>query len=157
MDTLSNPTGNWDETRIGQLEALHRDGLSFTLIGAEIGVTRNAAIGKARRLKLPSRKPIKIKQREPNPNAPPRRRRDIIKAIAMSRAKAEEPVIVVDPDRDYRCTIYDLQDSSCRFPMWPMQALHHERFYCGAPGASFSLGNPYCDHHNGIVCGPPRQ
>ena len=75
METL------WNEDRIGRLEALYRDGYSFTLIAAEIGMSRNATIGKARRLELPQQINItKCKPREA-PFVTPKR--DRFGAVAM--------------------------------------------------------------------------
>lgn len=42
----------WTEARIAQLKAGITDGKSFAVIGAELGCGRNAAIGKAHRMKL---------------------------------------------------------------------------------------------------------
>jgi GcrA cell cycle regulator len=50
-------TSPWTEKNIDLLKALHAEGKSYTQIAEIIGdgITRNAAIGKAKRLKLPER------------------------------------------------------------------------------------------------------
>jgi hypothetical protein len=138
---------NWNEERKERLQTLYRDGLSFSLIAAEIGVTRNAAIGKARRMLLPRR--IEITQtKPPKPReAAPKRQR--------ATFSIKPPAAAAVPSRDYRCTIYDLKNRSCRFPLWAAGAPHHERLYCGVPGASFSKGRPYCRYHT-ASCATPR-
>ena len=50
----SNINSIWTEARIADLVRLWSHGYSCAQIGALIGVTRNAVIGKAHRLKLPS-------------------------------------------------------------------------------------------------------
>ena len=136
METL------WNEDRIGRLETLYRDGYSFTLIAADIGMSRNATIGKARRLELPQRINLtKCKPREA-PFVTPKR--DRFGAVAM--IPEPEPI----PERDYRCTILELDDSSCRYPLW--QSFHGERWYCGHPTARLCEGRPYCDYHANL-CG----
>jgi len=142
----SNQTYDWNPERMQRLEVLYRDGLSFTLIGADIGVSRNAAIGKARRMGLPKRE--KIVQSKPNS----RRRNPPLKPKAFVEAK--RPVII--PDRDYSCGINDLDDHSCRYPLWDLSTPHKQRLYCGVPGASISAGVPYCERHSPL-CGSPRQ
>lgn len=47
---------SWDEASERRLTELWGAGWSATLIGAEIGQTRNAVIGKAHRMKLPRRR-----------------------------------------------------------------------------------------------------
>ena len=140
----------WSDERRKKLETLFRQGKSFSLIATEIGVTRNAAIGKAHRMKLSGPKPIETLQR-PRSAVRKKRERAAAKAVAVKKSK---PVVV--PDHDYRCTIYDLEDSSCRYPMWGISAPHPERFYCGVPEASAAAGFPYCEQHS-VVCGSLRQ
>ncbi|MBT1509476.1 hypothetical protein KIP88_03080 [Bradyrhizobium sp. SRL28] len=128
-----------------RLEALYRDGLSFSLIAADIGVTRNAAIGKARRMCLPKRVEIvacKVSLRAARD--PPKKKRRRATATIIPKP---EPI----PDLDYSCPINDLIDCSCRFPLWDMRALHHQRLYCGYPNASLSEGRPYCGRHADMV------
>jgi len=137
---------NWNAELTGRLEHLYRDGLSFRLIAADIGVSRNAAIGKARRMQLPKREVIaQCKQRDSSARPPPRRRR---KAPAPMPKPPEPPL---DPLHDYRCTIVELTDRTCRFPLWPTDARHAERLYCGVPRASHAAGMPYCPRHAAVV------
>src|SRR3954469_15917181 len=121
-------TQGWNAEREGQLKELFCKGMSFSLIARDIGVTRNAAIGKARRMQLSCRnKPLVTKERERSPDAPPKRgaRREIRHPAIIAR-----PVIIPD-NRDYRCSIYDLTDSSCRYPIWDVGTPHEQRLYCG--------------------------
>jgi len=139
-----------------KLETLYRAGLSFSLIAADIGVTRAAAIGKAHRMQLPKR--VEIVESKPGraraTTGPPRRRRRTSTGLPMTAKLLPEPEIV--PDGDYSCSIYGLVNSSCRYPLWPPNAQHHERFYCGIPHANISVGLSYCRRH-AVLCEAPRQ
>jgi hypothetical protein len=142
---------NWNEERMGRLERLYREGLSFSLIADDIGVTRSAAIGKARRMKLPKRVEIAVCKMRPVAARPPPRER---RRHRVTRLDAPElPAAEYVPDQKYYCSIYDLKDRSCRYPLWQSDTLHPERRYCGFPTASVSAGLPYCRHHTRL-CGP---
>ena len=145
-------THNWTDERKGQLEHLYRDGLSFALIAAEIGVSRNAAIGKAHRMLLPKRHEL-VKSKAPvrSGNPRPKRRRDRTKVVGP----APIPTPVVVPGHDYRCSILELNDATCRYPCWDLGTPSHKRLYCGCPGASLSENVPYCERH-ALLCNPPR-
>lgn len=49
------PKDDWTDERITKLEAMWADGDSASIIGAELGITRSAVIGKIHRLRLPKR------------------------------------------------------------------------------------------------------
>jgi len=60
-----NMTFEWTPTRVSTLIALWNEGLSTSLIGNRIGVTKNAVVGKVHRLKLKKRgSPIKQKPKK---------------------------------------------------------------------------------------------
>ena len=67
----------WTEERLADLKKLWAEGLSITQIGLEIGVSRNAVVGKVHRMGLPKRqspivrsdKPIEPKRRKLSPLA----------------------------------------------------------------------------------------
>jgi hypothetical protein len=153
MATLVN---EWNAEREGRLEALHREGVSFSLIAAAIGVTRGAAIAKARRMHLPARVESQPKADAAVIAHPDTKRPRIGKPrtakVSMNEADAPD---AVPGRRDHRCRINDLEDQSCRFPLWQAGTPHERRFYCGVPGASFGAGVPYCRHHSAL-CRPPR-
>jgi hypothetical protein len=60
------------------------------------------------------------------------------------------------PDSRYRCSINELRNCSCRYPLWPANAAHHQRLYCGCPDASLSDDIPYCRHHT-MLCETPSR
>ena len=81
MEALSN----WNEDRISRLETLFQQGYSFSLIAADIGVSRNAVIGKAHRMNLRGRKPIECL---PRPRSAVRAKRQHKAASRREKAQA---------------------------------------------------------------------
>jgi len=133
---------SWTQERINRLLAMYTIGASFTEIANEVGCTRNAAISKAHRsgfvprvVKKPKPPPVVFaKAKKPMPSAP-----------------KKGPVEGVD----YRCTIWQLTDTRCRFPLWSHESVSGHDFYCGAPGADLYASKPYCVKHTRI-CNPTR-
>jgi GcrA cell cycle regulator len=64
----------WNDRTIGQLRTLWADGLSTSAIGRRLGVSKNAIVGKAHRLDLPSR-PSPVRRDGPRTPPPVRRPR----------------------------------------------------------------------------------
>jgi hypothetical protein len=154
MDSSNGSNSQWKEdNRVERLESLYRDGLSFSLIAAEIGVTRAAAIGKAHRMQLPRRNALAMTLPRPRKQSGPRKR---VRRKVVPPAPPPKPVVVIDPGRDYRCDILGLTATTCRFPMWDITTPHDQRLYCGRPGAAIDERVPYCAQHCQL-CGIPRQ
>lgn len=57
----------WNDARIERLTKLWADGVSADLIGADLGCTRNAVIGKVHRLKLKQRRTVHSRRGKPGP------------------------------------------------------------------------------------------
>ena len=146
----------WSDERAGRLVTLYNTGLSFSLIADDIGVSRNAVIGKAHRMHLPKRKAATECKEYKRPVAakstPKRVRLMIVRKIPLRETQPE-----VDPVHafDYSCRIYELRDSTCRYPLWSLSTPHSDRFYCGVPDASLAAGVPYCRRHDAL-CGRVR-
>lgn len=121
----------WTSELLDKLRALYRTGKTFGEIAEQVGCSRNAAIGKARRSNFAARQPGK---REVVSVLPP--------VVPVKKPKPR----IEKPDQDYRCTIWELTDSRCRYPLWDHGAKKCE-YYCGAPGASLSSSRPYCSVH----------
>lgn len=63
-------TSPWTEERVARLSELWKQGVAAQLIGVDIGLTKNAVIGKAHRLELPGRgSPIDYSGRSPEKKA----------------------------------------------------------------------------------------
>jgi GcrA cell cycle regulator len=136
-------TGNvWTDDMIRYFARLHRDKrqLSFEQIAAELSakfnieLSRNACIGKARRLGLP--------MRDSTPR-PPRQR--YLKPVKVERVEAPiEPIEARVPElRIGGLTIHQTREGDCKWPLGPMHA-HPPFMYCGEPSL---LGRPYCKTH----------
>jgi hypothetical protein len=151
-------TGIWTEARVQRLRTMYEDGASFRTIADDIGVTRCSAIGKAHRLYLPKRPDPSKKKHSPRPlrlPRPPRVRIREVKPPPSPLSRLERALAVAtEPGRDYRCTIDELRDGTCRFPLWRWPS--SPRLYCGAPGASLSSDRPYCVAHTEF-CGGRRS
>ena len=109
----------WTEERVEQLRQLWSDGLSAKKIAKQLGgITRNAVIGKARRLKLSNRAAVRVVKRNSRPI---------------------RPTPVYDP-RHVR--LPDLMSNMCK---WPIGDPRHSDFhFCGG---DTQVGASYCDHH----------
>lgn len=147
----------WTEALISRFQDLYREGLSFSIIAEDLGCTRNAAIGKAHRLKFEPRD--SCVSRNPGPKKPGKLTTTTVRKIRVTRRLERrfappEPTVaparverVFDPNHDYRCSIYDLDDRSCRFPLWERDTPAPQRLFCGKPGADLFAGSPYCPCH----------
>lgn len=158
----------WTDERVELLKKLWNDGLSASQIAGELGsVTRNAVIGKVHRLGLSGRAkapssstPRPRKPARAAPSAPPR---PSMPASRGNLALKPHALPVASPDLDLaplpeidnvvpmgeRCTIMELKEYSCR---WPIGDPGKEDFrYCGARS---STGLPYCAYHCRIAYQP---
>lgn len=108
---------DWTPERIERLKALWAQGIPASAIGAELGISKSTAIGKAHRLGLaavarPNHNPLSAKR-------PPRKLR-------------AQPAVV--PDTSRLCTLFELSASTCRWPI--------DGGYCGHHAAK-----TYCEYH----------
>jgi GcrA cell cycle regulator len=138
------PAFSWNEAETEQLTTLFHEGLSFSQIAKNIATkTKNSCISKSKRIGLPHRGQM-IAACEQTPREPVKRApRPRIKATAET-PKPVAPVKSGD-SKDWRCTILQLKDCSCRFPLW--ETPEDDRLYCGRPTARLSEGRPYCAVH----------
>jgi hypothetical protein len=126
----------WTEDRIGTLKRMFADGEAFSVIGNELGISRNAAIGKARRLGLPARgqgvNPIVRKNRSPKNRRPTtlagreaaRARPKPAPVVALS-PPPPAPILVAPPPRNL--TVMELELDDCRWPITD----HPPHLFCG--------------------------
>jgi len=121
---------SWTDERVAILKKLWGEGKTAAEIAKELGgVTRNAVIGKAHRLKLSNRvSPI---QQNKKPAAP----KPVIKEKKVHR------VLEQDNDRE-KVSLTDLGAHSCR---WPIGDPREKDFgFCGGKAMA---GLPYCMEH----------
>jgi GcrA cell cycle regulator len=149
----TSPGATWTTERITQLHKCVTAGLTCSQIAAEIGVTRNAVIGKIHRLGLttsgrPGRRPLGLVARM-RPQAPQMPRRQT-RLTRIFRAIAEAgPTVVPFPaaievpvDSTRRCSLIDLASGRCR---WPLSDPGKADFgFCGSDAIA---GFSYCAGH----------
>jgi GcrA cell cycle regulator len=108
------------------LRALKAQGLDARKIGLALGTTKNAIIGKLRRLGLAASPEL-----EPQPEPPP---------------PPSEPI------RKPQCSLFELTEDACR---WPIGDPGQSGFaFCGEETAA--IGLPYCPAHCLVAYNPKR-
>jgi len=124
----------WTDERVVDLKRYAAAGFSASQIADQLGgLTRNAVIGKARRasIHITNYEEKRELGRLPEPRKRPQ--------------YAPDPT---DPRQRYTCTIMDLADAACR---WPLGEPAHDMLYCGAPTDGH---NSYCGWHARIAYSP---
>jgi GcrA cell cycle regulator len=134
-------TFNWDDKSKSKLRNLWLSGLSATKIGAQMGLSKNAVIGKAHRMNLPLRaKPIAFatrsgvskKRDKPVEVAAPKEQEKPVEAV-------ESPAPVVSQQRRVLYTPPGVIMRTCRFPSGDPRKSDFR--FCGKPTVT---GKPYC-------------
>ena len=148
----------WTDERIELLKSCFAAGLSCRQIAGEIGVSRNAVIGKLSRLNLArddGREPRRSARQDAakehykgrRPKTEPRRQYQMLKAVyaAPQPAAADEPI-----HNAHCCSLLELSEQRCR---WPISSPGAEDFrFCGNP--PFQQGLPYCAGHTRLAYRP---
>ena len=139
-DQTANKT--WTTERIDRLKSYVDAGLSCAQIAGEIGVTRNAVIGKINRLGLSRRKTVaglaeRIGVRTRRPGILTQRR--ILRSVYAEAPSSagEEPVTTAE-----RCSLLELAQDKCRWPISDPGAVDFS--FCGNRSVA---GLPYCAGH----------
>ncbi|MGH6946347.1 MAG: GcrA family cell cycle regulator [Kiloniellales bacterium] len=131
----------WSEDRIRELRRLWQAGYSASAIGKALGVSKNAVVGKAHRLKLTARpSPIRAG------GAP--RRRSVVPAVVAARpekpAAVAPPAAAPQPAREQRPKVA-AQNGKGPACLWPIGDPGDADFhFCSQPSAP---GKPYCQDH----------
>lgn len=144
---------DWTEDRINRLKALWAEGTSSGTIAAEMGITRNAVIGKINRLKLPKRgnqgqhnttvqRTNARNQREHGNKGAPKAAA-IVRKAEVRQAVSEDPRSFGDmPDGRRLYRLEELVAHSCR---WPFGNPGEPNF--GFCGHQVAPSRPYCHDH----------
>jgi GcrA cell cycle regulator len=144
-------TATWNPERVEQLRSFVGAGLTCSQIAAEIGVTRNAVIGKIHRLGLGPGRPAAA----PGRACPPRLRRprastqrQMLRLISSDGAALEaDPV-----DSAQRCSLLELEQGKCRWPISDPGAADFA--FCGNEAVA---GFSYCAGHARMAYRPPAR
>jgi GcrA cell cycle regulator len=135
----------WTPERIAQLRSFVDSGLTCSQIAAEIGVTRNAVIGKIHRLGLspgrPAAQPTRsCAARARRPRLPsPRQMLRLVYAGAPGIAEGAASEVI---DSAQRCSLLELTQNTCRWPVSDPGAADFS--FCGNDA---HRGFPYCAAH----------
>lgn len=135
----------WTDERLELLKGHFAAGLTCRQIAAEIGVSRNAVIGKLSRLGLTRDRPPGSEARPKKPRE--RRGRSVPRLqYEMLRAVYEEDSITAAPViSEHRCTLFELSKERCR---WPVNSDAEEFAFCGNTPLA---GAPYCVGHTRLA------
>jgi len=145
---MSSLLQTWTTDRIDALKVHFAAGLSCREIANEIGVSRNAVIGKISRLNLKRDSSRKIRARKtedtgaPRPRGAPRLRQILLKAYPQqAEPPADAPI-----HNGHTCSLFELGKDTCR---WPISTPGQADFcFCGNPPIE---GLPYCPGHSRLA------
>jgi GcrA cell cycle regulator len=147
----------WTVERLELLKIHFDAGLSCREIAAEIGVSRNAVIGKLSRLNLTrdkaGREPLVLKTKpksttqsttaRPRREPAPKLRYQLLKAL---RAEPSPPSRDEQIHNGHCCTLFELSNQRCRWPISTPGAV--DFCFCGNPPVE---GMPYCVGHSRLA------
>jgi GcrA cell cycle regulator len=140
--SLIPPT--WTPDRIEELKYLFDAGRTCSQIAREIGVTRNAVIGKLSRLGLSRPRGNNGIPRAPRPRDGALQRQ--VRILRVLRAQMEA-VAPEEPSGDQqRCSLFDLSPQTCRWPIGRPGAVDFG--FCGNAPVE---GLPYCAGHSRLA------
>ena len=138
---------DWTEQNVERMIAVLLEGASFSAIAIELFGTRearSAVAGKMHRMGLQLRPDIIAARLHHQQLAREQQRKksEHVARLKESREKDGPPRDMVPPDRRFNCTLLELTNENCHYPIGDPQS---EDFrFCGMPGAS--LPGPYCSH-----------
>jgi len=154
----------WTDERVSVLKKMWGDGKTAAEIAKELGegVTRNAVIGKAHRLKLSGRaSPIQaskktVKVAKEQSNAKPRVKAKAVetlekpkpapkRAVTSVNAPSKQDVEIIK-NKGQRLPLSELSERMCRWPIGDPKSA--EFGFCGAHSET---GLPYCPEHGQIA------
>lgn len=138
----------WTTERVEALKIHFQAGLSCREIAAEIGVSRNAVIGKISRLNLIRDKGGVIRAVNKEPATPrPRGAQKLRQILLKSFPPQPEAQAVEEPIHNgHTCTLFELSNETCR---WPISTPGQDDFcFCGNRPID---GMPYCLGHSRLA------
>jgi GcrA cell cycle regulator len=142
----------WTAERLALLKSAFEAGLSCREIAADIGVSRNAVIGKLSRLNLrrdegrSRRRAGKRAAKTDRRNTTPRLQQEMLAAL-YGEPQPDIPDQPIDDAR--RCSLYELSEERCR---WPISSPGSADFcFCGNRPLE---GLPYCPGHHRLAYRP---
>jgi GcrA cell cycle regulator len=142
----------WTTERIELLKSHFAAGLSCREIACEIGVSRNAVIGKLSRLNLTREKkpgPRREDAKRGRPKSVPRLQYRMLKKLFAEAQPAEAGMPI---HSEQRCSLLELSEKKCR---WPINSPGEKDFcFCGNQPLE---GLPYCAGHTRLAYQPTSR
>jgi GcrA cell cycle regulator len=137
----------WTTERIEALKIHFQAGLSCREIANEIGVSRNAVIGKISRLNLTRDKGVLRTRKEPSNSPRPRGAQRLRQILMKSFPSEAEPETADEPIQNgHTCSLFELSEVTCR---WPISSPGQADFcFCGNTPVE---GQPYCVGHSRLA------
>jgi GcrA cell cycle regulator len=138
----------WTTDRIEALKIHFAAGLSCREIAAEIGVSRNAVIGKISRLSLSRDKDVmRVTKKEAAGVKRPRGAQRLRQILLKSFPSEAEPAIEDESIHNgHTCSLFELSNETCR---WPISTPGQADFcFCGNTPIE---GMPYCPGHSRLA------
>jgi GcrA cell cycle regulator len=145
-ERITTSTATWTPDRIEQLRSCVAAGMTCSEIAAEIGVTRNAVIGKIHRLGLssgrpagaPARASMDCPPRARHPRVPTQRR---LLRLAYAQASLSEQA-TLSVASAHPCSLVEIAERQCRWPIGDPAAA--DFVFCGNDAIT---GFTYCIGH----------
>lgn len=142
----------WTDERVELLKTHFQAGLSCRQIAVDIGVSRNAVIGKLSRLGLTRGRTLSAEPRAKKPakergtpRSVPRLQYQMLRAVYEEDAPAADAPVV----SEQRCSLFELSNQRCR---WPISTPGADDFcFCGNQPID---GQPYCLGHTRLAYRP---
>ncbi|MHC2334245.1 GcrA family cell cycle regulator [Bradyrhizobium sp. USDA 4454] len=132
----------WTPERVDQLKIYFEAGLSCRDIAVNIGVSRNAVIGKLSRLNLMRTTPDQRRARRKKAAATPAQRATAKQRLKLLQAFYEPEPCDTPIVSSNNCSLFELSEQRCR---WPISSPGADDFcFCGNPPLG---GMPYCSGH----------
>lgn len=153
--STANPNATWTPERIEALKSCVTRGMTCSQIAAEIGVSRNAVIGKIHRLGLSSGRPAGAPARA---NCPPRARhpRGPTQRRLLRLAYAQAPLDAIMSDvvviSLHPCSLIDIDHHQCRWPIGDPATTNF--MFCGNDAIR---GFAYCVGHARMAYRPAAR
>jgi GcrA cell cycle regulator len=157
--TTPSTNATWNPERVAQLRAFIGAGMTCSQIAAEIGVTRNAVIGKIHRLGLGPGRPTAAAGRP----CPPRTRRpqlasqrQMLRLISADAPRDGTTGQCGSIDSTQRCSLLDLAQGKCRWPVSERVsgASAADFIFCGNEAVA---GFSYCAGHARLAYRTPER
>lgn len=157
MSTLFQ--SSWSENQTKILRDMHAAGKTAADIARAVGKTRNAVLGKVKRLGLATSRHVYLDRLKKAARARSKEisEKAIIRKNETKKKGAQKPSPETDYDRVDPSTpglirLADLSSKTCRYPL--NNAAQGEYYFCGGTPKE---GRPYCSDHCAVVYQPKKE